>query len=736
MAEESNMPRLVQAIGTGLDANESNRDVPRSIGSGRREPSSIREQTSYAALRRETVDQALEGIDARLEEAEGTLGCRPPLAVELSALFEEVARVCEDRLDASGRANSHWLSNLLRASSAAKHHRQPVNSLSDARRIKYVGDAVSEYVKEYFNLRHPHLLPSPELDRSGQPSQPGSTPSFPTQQPSSNALEKAYVPPYGTGNFAILVTMHRLELQGQPEVTKQTLQYEAEATGIARNGILPDGNATFASNSATRNRSNNSNGRQCFQYSGWSGFNARLKKTPRGYSEPLVHTRSCPMLISLTESGRTLAQSLHAHAEWKEDCTCGLVEPQKPAAPVSLGSSRKRKHVDDGLEDHTQNYADCYEEMNTESRREDRDGREEAQHSGLRRTGNRKEAHTDTESEYNADPLGVDGNDSNIANSNAESTLPRPFASRPFAPWLDKPLRVPPLHEGEKFSDRYTIVLLLDNRENIGAQHMTQQQQNQTANDGRDELLTRLTTAGVHTEKAVLKKGDALWVARDRVVEYALDVIIERKRVDDLVTSIQDGRWQTQKKHLREGVLRRPMLVLEGDPYETGSFKQTANTDAHAKAVRTALACSEQLDGMHVMRTASQMKTVRLLQRMTDCIKEHLESRSPSCIEQHPPKLADVQQHFMHAEQESESVKQCFGKVLCSLVSVGPKQAEAIVARYPTPSSLYCAYVASEEKKRPYLLKSIMLPGDSRSVGPKASEMVFKSFFCANQSSG
>ena len=61
--------------------------------------------------------------------------------------------------------------------------------------------------------------------------------------------------------------------------------------------------------------------------------------------------------------------------------------------------------------------------------------------------------------------------------------------------------------------------------------------------------------------------GDAFWIAQPRNggPAYSLDTIIERKRVDDLVASIKDQRFERQKYYLARCGIRRTMYVLEGN---------------------------------------------------------------------------------------------------------------------------------------------------------------------------
>ncbi len=63
--------------------------------------------------------------------------------------------------------------------------------------------------------------------------------------------------------------------------------------------------------------------------------------------------------------------------------------------------------------------------------------------------------------------------------------------------------------------------------------------------------------------------GDALWVARSIRSPgevWALDFVVERKGVHDLVGSIKQGRYEKQKYVMRRCGLRRVMYLVEGLP--------------------------------------------------------------------------------------------------------------------------------------------------------------------------
>ena len=53
-------------------------------------------------------------------------------------------------------------------------------------------------------------------------------------------------------------------------------------------------------------------------------------------------------------------------------------------------------------------------------------------------------------------------------------------------------------------------------------------------------------------------------------MEYVLDYILERKRVDDLHSSIKDRRYDKQKYNMQRCGLRHLVYLVEGDPDTLG----------------------------------------------------------------------------------------------------------------------------------------------------------------------
>lgn len=75
-----------------------------------------------------------------------------------------------------------------------------------------------------------------------------------------------------------------------------------------------------------------------------------------------------------------------------------------------------------------------------------------------------------------------------------------------------------------------------------------------------------------------MKTGDIMWVARPKWRStyasaeqqgddlFVLDTLVERKNCDDLLQSIHQNRYMTQKYYMRRSGVRRLMYLVEGDP--------------------------------------------------------------------------------------------------------------------------------------------------------------------------
>jgi crossover junction endonuclease MUS81 len=172
-----------------------------------------------------------------------------------------------------------------------------------------------------------------------------------------------------------------------------------------------------------------------------------------------------------------------------------------------------------------------------------------------------------------------------------------------------------------------SIHLLLDSREV------------RTVKD-REYISEELQKRGITPITRGLPLGDALWVARPKPAyehllatsnfdddgegsnEIVLDHIIERKRLDDLIFSIKDGRFHEQKFRLRRSGISNVTYIIEdfSISIERG--------DKYGDAVTSAIANTQVVNGYFVKQTEKLDDTIRYLAKMTNMLQGLYQEKS------------------------------------------------------------------------------------------------------------
>lgn len=165
----------------------------------------------------------------------------------------------------------------------------------------------------------------------------------------------------------------------------------------------------------------------------------------------------------------------------------------------------------------------------------------------------------------------------------------------------------------------FTVKLVLDVREI-------------RAKTDRDYMQQELAKKGIPPIVRSLELGDALWVAKCHDANYLaragaegdeviLDWIVERKRLDDLIGSIKDGRFHEQKFRLKRSGLKNVIYIIEEMNIDS------LNKDKYEEAVQSAIASTQVVNGYFVKKTQKMDDTIRYLTRMTLLLKKQYEAR-------------------------------------------------------------------------------------------------------------
>ncbi|KAH8905375.1 crossover junction endonuclease MUS81 [Coniochaeta sp. PMI_546] len=174
------------------------------------------------------------------------------------------------------------------------------------------------------------------------------------------------------------------------------------------------------------------------------------------------------------------------------------------------------------------------------------------------------------------------------------------------------PIRLPP--------GSFSVRLVLDNREV------------RTKTD-RDYVQEELTKKGVKPIVRAMDLGDAMWVAECNTPgllpdhgpesnEVVLDYICERKRLDDLISSIKDGRFHEQKFRLRRSGVQNVVYLVEEITMDAGHFQK------YEEAVQSAMASMQVVEGYFLKQTQKLDDSIRYLARMTTMLKGMYEKKT------------------------------------------------------------------------------------------------------------
>ncbi|KAK9324785.1 hypothetical protein V1517DRAFT_316307 [Lipomyces orientalis] len=221
----------------------------------------------------------------------------------------------------------------------------------------------------------------------------------------------------------------------------------------------------------------------------------------------------------------------------------------------------------------------------------------------------------------------------------------------------------------------------------------------------RDFFSTKLNEmADVNAEVRALGLGDTLWIATHKRTgeEVVLEHIAERKRLDDLMSSIKDGRFHEQKYRLMRSALRSVMYIVEESPgVDLGVFLES---------VQTAISSTQVVNGFFLKRSSGIEETVRYLGRVTQKIKEIYEEKELHVI---PDEAIDSRTYIslmshLHATDPQTSyhisfpkfqsvtskngnltVRDVFLRMLLTIRGISWEKALEIQKQFPTPRHMW-----------------------------------------------
>lgn len=288
----------------------------------------------------------------------------------------------------------------------------------------------------------------------------------------------------------------------------------------------------------------------------------------------------------------------------------------------------------------------------------------------------------------------------------------------------------------------FTVELVLDTRE-------------VRTKEDRDYIANNLIEKGIKPQVRALELGDVMWVAKCRDPTYLarygeegdevmLDWILERKRLDDLIGSIKDGRFHEQKFRLRRSGIKNVIYLVE-------EFKVTHNDSTSGSAATyqemaaSAMASTQVVNGYFLKKTRELDESIRYLARMTRLLRKMYGADDSSSDDPQPSqtgaaskptsvtvipsrRITSTKSYLslmdeLRAKEPSVtygvtfstfsaiasksntlSLRDIFLKMLMCIRGLTGERALEIQKRWPTPRHLVEAYMALEPSERETLM--------------------------------
>ncbi|KAJ6414427.1 hypothetical protein OIU84_003428 [Salix udensis] len=542
----------------------------------------------------------------------------------------------------------------------------PINTLKDLSQIKGIGKWIVRLMQGFFD------------NGSGS-----SEPEDLTKKGKRTKVAKRYLPQRNSVSYALLITLYRETVNSKDFMHKQELIDAAEVSGLSRAPIVPEKGKGKPSQFGNSSRE---------WYSGWSCMTTLINKG-------LVVKSSCPAKYMLTDEGRETAREclIRSRMEDPGDNLANLegssdlnmlntsdmdsVHPDsdRGATFTSVGLSRQKKSIDvphESLERFMRmGYSKekvvlAFSEVSETSQYNEISSLWPAVLCHLREDliyGVHSEPQTLTEDFRStstactflngqvdlvtkSNQMGSNCNGRNMPNISSACSTSRSFSMRACS-------------SSEHAMKKFAI----------------------QCSRGRKLVECICKEHKIKIQVRRLPVGDGIWIARHKYLlsEYVLDFIVERKKVDDLRSSIRDNRYRDQKLRLLRCGLKKLIYLVEGDP----------NSSEAAESIKTACFTTEILEGFDVQRTNSLRDTLKKYAHITLSITQYYRLQLPE-DQSKSTRVCPPFDEFIKRCQDLDkmTVSDVFAIQLMQVPQVTEETAVAVLNLYPTILSLARAY--------------------------------------------
>ena len=183
-------------------------------------------------------------------------------------------------------------------------------------------------------------------------------------------------------------------------------------------------------------------------------------------------------------------------------------------------------------------------------------------------------------------------------------------------------------------------------------------------------------------EEKNLSLGDFTWIYKDQLdgQEYMIDFIIERKTLNDLSSSILDGRYNEQKYRLKNSLYKNTYYLFEGTELNTHN-----NSNISKDSINTAINNTLNIHDIKFFRTLSTKDTVNKLIELDSNIRKNFTFLKDIDGQ----KITYKKYLEIFAKTKNSSVEEIFLRQLRCFEHCGKKCVEVLNNCFQTPFEFY-----------------------------------------------
>jgi ERCC4-type nuclease len=218
-----------------------------------------------------------------------------------------------------------------------------------------------------------------------------------------------------------------------------------------------------------------------------------------------------------------------------------------------------------------------------------------------------------------------------------------------------------------------------------------------------------------------------------------LILIIERKSLKDLISSVKDGRYKEQKARIQSSGVRAIYIIEELYSIPVDKL----NLDIYGMKVKQLFGLIMNAmfrDNIQMLFTKNVedtcLKTQMVIKKYKYFVKEKPENIEILSQEnEEEKKILEYVDTIKIKKKDNMNGKICYLHQLCAIPGLSSNIANIICQTYPSWYSLCNGYNDVEESKRKFLLKDLNIPisnNKSRKLGKVLSEKVYNNIFSIN----